>query len=62
MCKPTIAIIGHKPKMMTILEYILNNADTKERIFNPETDSYLLPLADEVGYAPDSVEWEEVTQ
>lgn len=34
----------------------------KERTFNPETDSYTLPLADEDGYAPDSVELEEVTQ
>ena len=34
----------------------------EERIFNPETDSYPLPLADEDCYAPDSVELEEVTQ
>ena len=34
----------------------------EERIFNPETDSYPLPLVDEDSYAPDSVELEEVTQ
>ena len=61
MDKPTIAIIGHKPKMMTILEYILDNTDTKEKTFNPETDNYPLPEVDEECYAPNSVELEGVT-
>ena len=34
----------------------------EERTFNPEKDSYMLPLADEECYAPDSIELEEVTQ